>query len=292
MQRISRGLKMAGQSWRVIMREPQLLVIVAVAVLAQIAIFAVYVSGVIGWHSLAAHGRWNYLRLYPILFPTTLLSTFGAAVVTAVVAERMDGREATWRDGLGIAARRLPVIALWALIASTVGVVLQAIEERLGFIMRIVVGLIGVAWSVATALVVPVLIVERKGAVESVKRSAGLIKKTWGEEVSGQAGIGLALFVLAIPFAVAAAFLAIIGIGPAIAAELVIVVMLMSLSAALASVFQVVVYRYAATGEIAEGFDPQDVSRVFRRRGSWRDSGGSGSTMRWENPHVPSRPVL
>ncbi len=44
----------------------------------------------------------------------------------------------------------------YALIAATVGMILKAIEERAGFIGRIVIALIGAAWNVATFLVVPI----------------------------------------------------------------------------------------------------------------------------------------
>src|SRR5437762_791926 len=86
----------------------------------------------------------------------------------------------------------IAVVACFALIAATVCMILRAIEERVGFIGRIVVGLIGMGWSLATYLVVPVLVARDVGPIDAVKESATLFKKTWGEIVIGQVGLGAA----------------------------------------------------------------------------------------------------
>src|SRR5204863_6096003 len=86
---------------------------------------------------------------------------------------------------------RLGAIVAYAILAATVGMVLRAIAERSGIIGQIVIGIIGFAWSVATFLVVPVLTVENLGPVAALKRSAELLKKTWGEQLIGNVGIGV-----------------------------------------------------------------------------------------------------
>ena len=82
-----------------------------------------------------------------------------------------------------IATSKMGTIAGYALIAATVGMILRAIQERVGFIGRIIVGLLGVGWTVATYLVVPVLVTRDVGPIDAVKESAGWLKKTWGENV-------------------------------------------------------------------------------------------------------------
>ena len=63
--------------------------------------------------------------------------------------------------------------------AIFVGLLLQAIEKRVGQIGRIVVGLLGVSWTAASFLVVPVLVTRDVGPVDAVKESVLLLKKTW-----------------------------------------------------------------------------------------------------------------
>ena len=69
--------------------------------------------------------------------------------------------------------------------------VLRAVQERMGFIGKIVVGIIGMAWNVATFLAVPVLVAEDVSPVDAVKRSMSLLKKTWGEQLMGGFSIGV-----------------------------------------------------------------------------------------------------
>ena len=59
-------------------------------------------------------------------------------------------------------------------------------------LFRSVASMFGVAWSIATFLAVPVLVVEGVGPIEAVKRSTQLLKKTWGEQIAGNLGIGAA----------------------------------------------------------------------------------------------------
>jgi hypothetical protein len=47
--------------------------------------------------------------------------------------------------------------------SATVGIILHLIERRAGILGRIATSFIGIAWSLATFFVVPVLILENKG---------------------------------------------------------------------------------------------------------------------------------
>src|SRR5207247_7466567 len=78
-------------------------------------------------------------------------------------------------------------------------VILKMIEEKTDWIGRIVVALIGTAWAVATYLAVPTLAVEGVGPIEALKRSAGLIRQTWGEGFVGNIGIGWIGFLISLP---------------------------------------------------------------------------------------------
>src|SRR5271165_5531982 len=120
---------------------------------------------------------------------------FNTALVGAVMRQ-LDGEEATFTDGLRIAASKLYTIFGYALISATVGVVLQAIEERSGWLGRIVASLLGTTWTLATYFVVPVLAANDVGPIEAVKESARLFTRTWGEMALGVAGMGLTFAML------------------------------------------------------------------------------------------------
>jgi hypothetical protein len=135
----------------------------------------------------------------------TVIIFFNSALV-ASVANYLDGGEATVSFGLAAAWSKIGIIIGYAIIAATVGMILKALEERLGFIGQIVIGLIGMAWSVTTFLVVPVLVHRDVGPMDAVKESATLLKKTWGENIIANAGMGFLFTLLYIPLIALAVF--------------------------------------------------------------------------------------
>ena len=206
-----------------------------------------------------------YLVQYSIIF------FFNSALVGAAMI-RLDGGDPTVRDGLRIARGRFVQILGYAAIAATVGLILRIIEERAGFIGRWIAGLIGLAFTVATFLTVPILVSRDIGPVEAVKESAVLLKKTWGENIIGNAGMGLVFFLF---------YLGVIGIGMAfvfgvaqtgnaalivlVTAILVLAVVALALvQSALQGVYSAALYRYATDGNVGESFSSALLGEAFR----------------------------
>ena len=80
------------------------------------------------------------------------------------------GGDPTMRSAIAAAWRRIGTIAIWAVIAATIGVILNAIHERAGWIGKIVTSLLGWAWSFATFFIVPVLVLEQHSVGDSFDR--------------------------------------------------------------------------------------------------------------------------
>jgi hypothetical protein len=195
---------------------------------------------------------------------------FNAALVGAAMI-RLDGGDPTFGDGIRIATSKLGVIAGYALIAATVGMILRAIQERVGFIGKIIVGLLGVGWTLATYLVVPVLVARDVGPIDAVKESATLLKKTWGENVIGQAGLGIAFGFIFLGVILCGAFLIVLAFLTQ-SVLLIVASMIMTLFAigitalvqsALAGIYAAALYRYATTGKETLGFDANVMRLAF-----------------------------
>lgn len=208
-----------------------------------------------------------YLSQYfVIFFANTAL--VGAAMI------RLEGGDPTVSDGFQIAMKHSRSILGYALIAATVGMILRAISERAGVVGQIVVSLVGLAWNLATYLVVPVLVVEELGPIDSVKRSGQLLKQTWGEQVAGNFGIGtiFGLFtVLWIFLAVPLFFLA--ASVESVALMLVVGVLLVVglatiglLNATLSGIYSAAVYRYAVSGNTGGFFEERLIANAFRKK--------------------------
>jgi hypothetical protein len=209
-----------------------------------------------------------YLVQYFVMF------FFNSALVGAVMI-RLDGGDPTVADGLRIARGKwLPILG-YAAIAATVGMVLRAIEQRAGFIGRIVIGFIGVAWTIANFLTVPVLVTQDVGPVDAVKQSAALLQRTWGENLIGNGGIGLVIGLInvgvillgvALAMGLASQGLALLALLAAVIAG-VIVLGLALVQSALSGIYSAALYRYATQGHAPAGFDGPLLQDAFRRKG-------------------------
>lgn len=209
-----------------------------------------------------------YLVQYFVVFFTNS-ALVGAALI------RLRGGDPTVGDGLRIALRHSGAILGYALISATVGMILRWLSEKAGTIGRIVIGLVGLAWNIATYLVVPVLVMEDVGPVEGIKRSVELLKRTWGEQIVGDVSIGLifgllSLFeiVLGIPLILLAVNLESVAlIVGVIVVETVIMLFLGLMNSTLSGIYTAAVYQYAVTGETGGYLSPEMVQGAFRHKG-------------------------
>ncbi len=200
---------------------------------------------------------------------------FNTALVGAAI-ERLEGGDPTVGSALGLAQSRIGSILGYAVVSATVGVVLRLVAERLGFIGRIIETLIGLAWTVTTFLVVPVLAAEGLGPTAAIKKSANLLKKTWGENLIGNAGISVILTLAAVAVAIVGAggSVALYDSGyhalaiPLFAVAAVAFLLLILVGSALTSVYAAAVYRYAVAGQAPQGFDPDLIQGAFKHKGS------------------------
>ena len=102
----------------------------------------------------------GYVYLFAFYFVTSFVVLFFNAALIAAANERFQGRPTGVGAGISIALKRLPQILGWTLVATTVNLVLRAIEERVGLVGKIIVGLIGVGWAIAIYFAVPAVVLE------------------------------------------------------------------------------------------------------------------------------------
>lgn len=113
------------------------------------------------------------------------------------------GEEVTVKKGLQFSMSRIGSIFTWALFAGTVGFILKIIQERSGIVGKIITGIIGIIWSIATFFVLPIIAYENVGPIDAIKRSSELMKQKWGETLTSRFSFGLiqfaAIIIIAIP---------------------------------------------------------------------------------------------
>ena len=276
-QRLSNSWELTKASWQVLQKDKELMVFPIIAFIASVIVMITFAvpSVLAGLFDATVGGEIPIMGyvvgflFYVCLYFVTIFSNsalIGAAMI------RLEGGDPTVRDGIDIAMKHIGSIFGYAVISATVGMILRFLSERAGIIGRIVIGLIGFAWTVATFLVIPVLVVEGAGPMDAVQRSASMLKKTWGEQIIGNLGVGMVfglmtfgVILVGIPIVIlAAATESVVVIVLAVALIILAIMALVLVSNTLSGIYVAAVYRYATTGEAGSYFDAGMVEGAFK----------------------------
>lgn len=213
----------------------------------------------------------TYLLMFGFYLVQYFVIIFFQTALTGVALMHLRGEPTSVGAGFALAQSKLAQIFGYALIAATVGLLLRMVQERLGLVGRFVVGLVGLAWTVATFLVVPVLASKDVGPVDAVKHSVELLKRSWGENLIGQGGIGVVFGLLMF----VAVLLGAVLVGGAAATHSIVAVVVMAaivvtgfillglIQSSLQGIYAAALYRYAETGEASVGFDQALLQQAF-----------------------------
>ncbi len=211
------------------------------------------------------------VALFAIYLVTYSVITFCNAAMVSVVMRRMSGMP-DGPSGWSFAVSRFGSIVGYAAIAATVGVLLNLLSRRSDGASQVVGAIGGAAWSIATFLVVPVLVVEKIGPVEALKRSAGLLKRTWGEQIIGNIGLGLVSGLMVMGAVLVGISLVLLAaatgsdalVGFAIIVAVLIVGLVIAVSSALDTIYRSAVYRYATNQPIDDYDAAESIPAAFR----------------------------
>ncbi len=277
--RLSRSWGLVKASASILMQDRSLLIFPLIsggAVILVMACFALPLGGMSALDGLSGgDGRPVSSAHYAVAFLFYLSQYFviffcNTALIGAVML-RLDGGNPTVGDGMRIAASKFFSILGYAFVAATVGMILRAIQERVGFVGQLVVSLLGVGWTLATYLVVPVLAARDVGPLEAITESAALFKTTWGESVIGQAGLGAAFGLIYFCMLIAGMLLIVMAVKlhsvvlivMTVIGVIVAVLFAMLIHAALTGIYAAALYRYATDTQETQGFDAPALEKAF-----------------------------
>ena len=210
---------------------------------------------------------WGFL-LYLCLYFVTFF--FNAALVSAAMI-RLQGGDPTLADGFNAAKAKVGPILGYAAIAATVGLLLQALKNKdNNFLVRMLGSGLGVAWTLSTFLVVPVLVQQNVGPIEAIKQSVTLLKRTWGENAIGNVGLGAVFGLMMFGMIVLGALLVIAAssVSAALAITLGVVAVLAVVAlgivqSAISAIYSAALYRFATVGETPAGFESTGMQTAF-----------------------------
>jgi hypothetical protein len=272
--KFSRSWELVKASAAVLRSDKELLVFPVVSGIASLIVLATFVLPVLALKLFEngvgplgyVLGFLFYLCQYFVIF------FFNSALVGAAMI-RLSGGDPTVADGLRIARERIVPILGYAAIAATVGLVLKWMKDKDNFIVSMLGSLLGTAWTVASFLVVPVLVANNIGPIDAVKKSIELLKKTWGENAVGQLGIGFVFGFLMFGVIILGIGLSVLGfsVSPYLGGTFVVLSILSALSvgiiqSALSGVYAAALYRFANDGVAPQGFEGMGLQTAFKAK--------------------------
>lgn len=194
---------------------------------------------------------------------------FNAALVSAAL-ERLRGGDPDVKSGLSHAFAHIHTILGWAIISASVSLLLQiAKANQKNAFGRIALEIVGGVWEFLTFFVVPILVSENVGPFGAIKRSSGLVRKTWGRQISASFGFFI-VYIIAVGLAVLPAIL--IGLVVPIAGLVVGLItgsIALAVVQALEGIFKAALYEYAM-GERPQEFDLRTLQTAYTTTGDAR----------------------
>jgi hypothetical protein len=273
-ERIMRSFELVKASWRILMEDKKLLAFPIMSGIVTLLVIATFVVPLIisnGAYSLATDSVTGIVLLFLFYLVCYFVVIFFNVGLISCVHAKLNGKDMTVREGLSAAGRHLGSIVAWAVIASTVGLILHIIEDRAGLLGQIAAAVVGGVWSLVTLFVMPVLAFEDKNVFSAMKESLELFKKTWGESVVGTISITLifgAMGVVGLLLVLGTLFIGSTTLFfVALALFIVLIAVLAILASAMQGIFTVALYTYAKTGSAPGIMPPGVIESAFAPSG-------------------------
>jgi hypothetical protein len=269
-KRFSNSWQLVKYSAGILKKDSELLVFPLISSIAAILVLASFIPLFIATPE-SEDNSINMVVLFGLYLAEYFVIFFFNSALIGAAMIRMDGGNPGVMDGLRIAWAKIGSIFGYALISATVGMMLRVIGQRFGFVGRLVAGVSGIAWTIASYLAVPMLVSRDIGPFDAVKESTALLKKTWGENLIAGASIGLVFTFIQIFAFAATAFVAgtafssgqnELAIG-LVVAGFIGMILLGLFQAALQGVFSAALYRYATDGDDGNGLSSEVLNNVF-----------------------------
>ena len=190
------------------------------------------------------------------------------------VYTRIHGGNATLGQSLKTAFSHSATLFVWALITSTVGIILQNISQRSQLLGKIVAGLLGAGWAVVTFFVIPAVVITKKSAFDAIPHSLSTFRRTWGETLVSNIGLGVAFFLMYL-VAIAAVVGLIIGGVQLGNSWLIIVAIVLGVAwiifaslaqSALQGILKTLLYVYATEDRVPSNFNSELLEAMLVRQ--------------------------
>ncbi|MDF2191182.1 DUF6159 family protein [Paraflavitalea sp. CAU 1676] len=267
--RLSNGWQISMNSLQVLKENKQLILFPIISGISMVLVMGSFLLAMLGTSSwnfdlIESHSDLYFIGFTLLFYLVNyFVVVFFNVALTHCTRMYFHGEEVNLKKGIDYSMSRIGAIFSWTLFAATVGTILRYLQENTGWLGRIIIGALGLVWSVTTFFVVPVIAYENLGPLGAFKRSAGLMKQKWGESAGATFSFGLIQFLATILVAVPLLLLGmaihpVVGIGLGLLALLLI----MAVFSAAKTIFVSAIY-HNINGDPVQHFNDQFVENLF-----------------------------
>jgi hypothetical protein len=271
-EKLSNGWTLSMNSLKVLKANKQLIIFPILSGLSMILIIGSFVVGMLasaGWDIgyIREQGKaFNYIAGFLFYVVNYFVVVFFNTALIDCTRDYFNGEVPSVQKGLRFSMSRLGAIFTWSLFAATIGFALKLLQENLGWLGKIITGIIGIVWSIATFFVVPIIAYEKLNPLKAVKRSTLLMKEKWGESLGSTFSFGLLRLLAFVVICLPLFFLGLL-INPIAGIILMAlgVFLVMAVSSAAQTIFVSAVY-HNMNGDPVKNFDEQFTENLFRSK--------------------------
>ena len=196
---ISNTIHLMKSCVTVLKKDKELVVFPIMAAICVIVLLGIiYSIGGIAFSDGPEEPEGGIILLAILIFGANFIIVFFNSALISAALERLRGGDPNISSGLSHAFKHVHHIFLWSIIVTIMALIFAAIRSMgrnrglMGQIMtELFASFLQAGWAMMTFFVVPIIVSENLGPISAIKRSSGLFKQTWGNQVAANFGFGI-----------------------------------------------------------------------------------------------------
>lgn len=189
LQIFTRSWKFLVQCAKFFGRNKDLLFFPIISIISTIALaFILFAGGILQFeaisHFFEQHVWAAFVGFIVLYFFFSFVIIYFNASLIACATLRLQGKEASIGDGLGLAGQHWWALLKWTMLSTTVGLVIRTLENSHSLIEEIIGLILGVAWTISTYFVIPVMVFQNVGPFKAIKTGFSIFGRGWRRVLS------------------------------------------------------------------------------------------------------------
>ncbi|SVB13544.1 uncharacterized protein METZ01_LOCUS166398 [marine metagenome] len=210
------------------------------------------------------------IPLLILLFGANFIVVFFNSALVSAALDRLRGGDPNIRSGLSHASKHIHHIFIWSIIVTIMALIFAAIRASarnrgaVGQIMTsIFASLLQAGWAMMTFFVIPIIVSENISPFAAIKRSSGLFKQTWGNQVTANFGFGIFQILALLASAALGWFFGLMSANLGMIVGVLCATTSISIIYTLEGIYKAALYEFAM-GEKPLEFEQQDLRTAYR----------------------------